>query len=255
MKLAESPGKITLWLLVGVLCGVAIELRGSALYLPLALATPIVWRSWRQAGRRKGELAGALVMVAMIVLAILPWKYFLARHNLRLSGLTSLEGISLYEAVYPDATGGPKQGEIMATQERIIRAMREDERDRYYRHEAWKEIGENPGRVALLAPVKLGRFWWPGLNETSLTNTLVNAALWVWYLPLFGLMAVGILRGGLRGRGLLTVLLPMAYFAVLHMIFLGSVRYRVPLHPMICMLAGLGAVHALERMSGPQKEV
>ena len=45
-----------------------------------------------------------------------------------------------------------------------------------------------------------------------------------------------------RWRALSWLLLPVAYFTLLHLVFVGSVRYRVPVMPLVEILAAWGVV-------------
>lgn len=45
----------------------------------------------------------------------------------------------------------------------------------------------------------------------------------------------------------------VAYFTVVHALFLGSVRYRVPLMPLVDLAAAVGAVVVVSWMSGYRK--
>jgi hypothetical protein len=44
---------------------------------------------------------------------------------------------------------------------------------------------------------------------------------------------------------------PVVYFALIHMVFVSSIRYRVPALVPAFGLAGLGAVQLLDRIRGP----
>jgi hypothetical protein len=56
------------------------------------------------------------------------------------------------------------------------------------------------------------------------------------------LVLIGLIRGRLSGRVKLFLLAPAAYFTVVHMLTVGSLRYRVPAEPPLAVLiAGLAA--------------
>ena len=243
--LLDRPRPWLAWIALGVLAAAAIYLRASSLYLPLVLALGVlaVHAEWR-------PMAGALVAMAIIVMALLPWKLWLGAHaeTAGLGGLTSLEGISLYEAVYADATGGPMQGVILSHRPTEIALLREADRDAYYHAQAWQEIGAHPARIATLAAIKFARFWNPGLNSEEESSPTIQAVLWLWHVPLFLLAAAGAVAGGKKLRLLrFPIAAPLVYFTLIHMIYLGSVRYRVPLQPLLCMLAAWGLVVLFDR--------
>src|SRR5271154_1814083 len=93
----------------------------------------------------------------------------------------------------------------------------------------WGYVFGEPGRVLELAVRKMGRTWSPWLNAAEFRNAGVQAVMVAWYVPLFGLGLIGVLIGRvpMKLRGLL--LIPVLYFTLVHSLFLGSVRYRVPL--------------------------
>jgi hypothetical protein len=104
--------------------------------------------------------------------------------------------------------------------------MSEWEQDRYLRAKAWQFAKENPGRVIELAAIKFMRFW----------NPLPNAAEWhSWPLRLLSLLSCGptlvlLLLGAWRQRRRWRVVAmlagPVAYFCLIHLVFVSSVRYR-----------------------------
>jgi hypothetical protein len=247
-KLWGRPGSVIHWLLFALLAAVAIYLRAAALYLPAALAAAIVARHFSLR-----SCAGMALALIVIVAALLPWKLFLAAHpeTAGLKGLTSLEGLSLYEAVYPDATGGPKQDAILKSQPPEIQQLTEAQRDTHYAQLARAEIRQHPARVLALAPIKAARTWNPGLNAEQLGTPALQLVLWVWHILLFLLAAIGLVARLLPAKLRVVLALPILYFACLHMLFIGSVRYRVPLHPLLCMLAAVGVMTLLKNRQRP----
>jgi len=136
-------------------------------------------------------------------------------------------------------------------------------------------VREDPARILRLAPLKFGRTWSPWLNAADYQVPLVNLALTLWHVPVYVLALLGLVwgwrgAGGQRPRELstgaprlsgtpteavetagtrrlwyLAVLAPIVYFALVHTLFFGSVRYRVPLMPLVYVWAAAGAVPVL----------
>jgi hypothetical protein len=100
---------------------------------------------------------------------------------------------------------------------------------------AWARA--NPGRTFQLAWIKLGRMWniWP--NEASLRSWPLRLAVAVGYVPLLLLGIVGAWRFAGRDFSYALCVLPAAYFSLLHMIFVGSIRYRQPAMLVLIVLA------------------
>jgi hypothetical protein len=59
-----------------------------------------------------------------------------------------------------------------------------------------------------------------------------------WMAMVLSTALVGFLRSKRRSR-LVPLLIPAAYFTLLHMVYVGSVRYRVPAMPPIYVLSAL----------------
>jgi hypothetical protein len=241
------------WVVLGLLWGVAVYLRAEALYGIVPLAAWIVFRGCKavpKKGIRFG--AGGTVAVLVVFVCLMPW--LIRNYTQFHSGffrLTSLEGISLYEAVYPNADGAPKQGQIALTPE--MQSMNEAQQNDAWAHQAWQFVRDDPLRIARLAGVKIGRTWSPFLNAAGYQARPIQVGLAMWYVPLFVLGLSGIfthrVSHGLRGL----LLIPVLYFTAVHAVFLGSVRYRVPLMPVVCVLAGIGLWNIVKSLGGAKR--
>jgi hypothetical protein len=119
--------------------------------------------------------------------------------------------------------------------------MDDYERDRHWRRLAINFAANNPGRVLALAAKKQLRFWYPVPNLRQFQTTFFCIVLGVPYgvAMLFALW--GLARSWRRGDVALILVLPVAYHALVHMVFVGSVRYRIAVMPMVVVLAA----HAL----------
>lgn len=223
------------WVVLGVLWGGAVYLRASAMWLLVPL---VLWTGWPR------RLGWGVVAVGVAGLVLLPW-FLRNGQGLR---VTSMEGISLYESVYGGADGGPRQDKIAVPPE--MAGMGEWERDAAWERMAVAEMRDHPGRVVRLMPVKVGRTWSPWMNAAEMRSVWVQAVMVAWQVPLFVLAVVGICcrRPGRWEKGLLLV--PVMYFTILHALFLGSVRYRVPLMPVACVFAAVGAAAAAGGLRG-----
>lgn len=238
------------WVVLGLVWAVGVYVRASALWCIVPVGAWVVFMTF--GGERKvlvKQVVGVVIAMGVMMLMLSPWM----TRNVRLFGegwkfyqLTTLEGISLYESVYKDATGGPRQDKIVLPEE--MRAMGEAERDREWRRRAWEEIKAEPGRVAGLAVVKIGRTWSPWLNAEGFRQPLLRIGMAAFYVPLFllAVMALWKVRMPLALVGL--ILAPIVYFTAVHAVFLGSVRYRVPLMPLVCILAAVSAVWLTDKL-------
>jgi len=252
---ARSPRR-TAWLAAaaGVAAGAATLARPSwLLFAPLVVLLGLPAR-----GERTRHLGIGLVMLATCAAMMLPWWIRNYRVIGRFVPTTLQVGASLYDGCSPQATGASDLSfvERFAREERAQPAAGpgdvapfEYRLDRRLRKEATGWARENPGRVLKLAAVKFLRIWnvWP--NEPGLSSWPIRLALMTTYLPIMLLAVVGAARTIRRGWPYILCWLPAIYLTGLHVIFVGSIRYRVPAMLTLAVLAA-GAVAGGEVAGG-----
>ncbi len=230
----------------GLASGAAVLTRPSwLLFAPFAVFVGIAWSR----SRAKETCIAATMLVAM-ALALVPWWV----RNYRAVGHfvpTTLQvGASLYDGWNPRATGASDLSVIepIAREERQkaaadpARSLPYEYRlDRRLRDEAMAWARGHPAQVLWLAVVKFVRTWsfWP--NEPGLSAWPIRLAIVVTYVPIVCLAVLTAVRRERRGWPYALAWLPAVYFTALHMVFVGSIRYRVPAMLMLAVLAG-GAV-------------
>ena len=182
-----------------------------------------------------------LVFVPVFCLCMAPWWVRNHRVTGRFVATTLQMGPSLYDGLSPTATGASD----MAFTDEFRHIEKENatpnSRDTYeYRvNEHMKKAAidwakKHPGRVCELAVVKFVRLWnvWP--NEPAFSGHIVRIVVFVTYTPILFLAVAGF---GLTWRyrfDYTVVILPAINLTMLHVIFVSSLRYRVP--AMICMM-------------------
>ncbi|MCU0721382.1 MAG: hypothetical protein MUC83_16850 [Pirellula sp.] len=115
------------------------------------------------------------------------------------------------------------------------------------RNAAIQWVRENPSDAIRLGLVKFWKTWRPLPVAQELGGWAVRYAEGLAYVVIMAFGALGI--WSTKGRtGAWLFALPTVYFGVLHMTFIGSVRYRQPAVLVMCVLAGCGIVFLLERM-------
>jgi hypothetical protein len=122
----------------------------------------------------------------------------------------------------------------------------EYERDRQFRMAAVQWARKHPDRVVQLAGIKFVRMWniWP--NERSLSGWRMRLLVAAGYVPVMAFAAVGAWWFVRRDWPFAVCLLPAVYFAVLHVVFVSSIRYRQPAILTLIVLAA-GAAMAVWR--------
>ncbi len=190
------------------------------------------------ARRDRAGVVAAIAAGICIAASLLPWAY----RNKQLTGewiwLTSRGGISLYDGVHSRATGASDLGDIKSAPEVVT--LSEAKWNRHFKAKAWQHILDDPARIFALSWTKLARTWSPVLNAADYQSWKVRAIFAGWYVPLYGLVLIGIYACRLKWRTLVGLLLPAICISAMHVFFVGSVRYRLVAMPTLAILAAIG---------------
>jgi len=228
-------------LTAGVLIGVACYVRPSWLLAAPMYAALLVAVSSQ---RGRALLHGALLLAGLFV-CLLPWGI----RNQRVTGhfvLTTLwAGPSLYDGLHRDATG--ESDMTFFDRDNLMSKMSEYDVNRHYNEAAWQFVRENPGRAIELGFIKLWRFWkpWPGAEQFSHWSAKVAVAIWFIPLVIFSGYGAYLLRR--NWPALLLCAGPILYFSALHIVFVSSLRYRLPAEYPLAVIAAAGVVACLSR--------
>ncbi len=263
-------------LVVGVLFGIfALVRKNSQMLIPVGL----IWLAWPtiQSGRVKDVIAPACALAGGFMLAIVP----IAWRNLEVSGelvLISCDGGRAFYEGNNSATDGahpahPEQQEwtgttgwdlskypeaFAALKRRLGRELSHYEFDRYFAHQAWKFIRENPGDLARLILRKALLFWGPmevssdrvvhyDRVDSRVLRELPGRFPLVLCLALVGLGFIArewrpetTTQAAKHGTMLVLVLLLTYFTSILP--FLPASRYRVAVIPLLLLFAAV-ALH------------
>ncbi len=225
--------------------GVGVSLAWVALLGPLAILTRpsaagwIVlvwgWLAWHLWHRPRAVVrAGAVLAVSAVL--FLPWGL---RNQAVLGAfcwLSANGGVTLYDAQGPQADGSSDQAFLQ--EERFAR-LSEVERDRELQRAALTQMRDDPQRVLELVGVKFLRTWNPVPNYGAYRRPVVMAASAGYTVPIVVVALTGLYVGRRRRNLLVALWLPIVYFSLLHCIYIGSVRYRVPLMPLLAVSSAL----------------
>jgi len=232
----QRPGRK--WsLLAGLGLGLATLVRAS--FLPFGVLAAVAWVVLRRFERR--ALLGAALMLAAFAATMTPWvvrNWYASRGHLVLTTLRA--GASLYEGLNPDADGGPMMDRIDWDQGTA--RLDDYERDKRWRHLALDFARNHPGRVLSLAGAKLVRFWNVVPNLQQFQKPIFCVALGGPYVVVMLLALWGVALSWRRAETALILLLPVVYYSLVHTVFVGSVRYRLAVMPMVVVLAAHGLV-------------
>lgn len=219
----------------GVITGLSVLVRpGWILWAGVASLLIMVFGH----GTAKQRVGRSILLCAGCLLALFPW----AARNDRVTGhwvWTSLwSGPSLYDGLHPGATGASDMDFV--DREQVFSTMTEYDANAHYKQRAVEFVLQNPKRSLQLAWIKAGRYLSLTPNAAGFSGGPVSLVCLVFYVFLCLLLAAGC--WSLRRRRALLALLtaPFLQFLLVHMVFVGSVRYRLPVEFPLMILASAG---------------
>ena len=261
--------KAIFWMFAaGFLSGAACLSRPSWSLWPVILFPYLAWIIWRSEPvthnltwrRFRTWILCCLMFCIGNAVCMSPWWI----RNYWVSGTfvpTTLQvGASLYDGWHPGASGS--SDENMAFVDQFVKEqLDEDQRqqaagnglngafesrlDRRMRNAAIDWALENSSAAVQLGLVKFVKTWSPLPVARELGSSAVRWAEAFGYSVIMLLSGVGMWR--LRNQsGAWLMAMPAVYFAILHMFFIGSVRYRQPAVLVLCVLGGVGLVCCMQ---------
>lgn len=231
----------------------SILVRPTLDYLTPLLLIVFVAYVHRCTGREAARRVGIYALIYVVLMA--PWW----AHNYEKYGqfvrLDLGDGVVLFSGNNPlnqsgGGVGGGAKGDDMDPAPFTIIT------DPIQRNEAYKKaaldfITENPGRFVELAGLKFLRFWrlWPYAPEYESSAIILVSLLsyGVVFTLALGFIAA---EGWERRRRIAPIMLLIAYLTAVHMVTIGSLRYRLPLEPFLIVFAARAA-SMLARRSQP----
>lgn len=235
-----NPGKSRLFtraLVAGLLVGVATLVRPTWLYAGVAISLGAI-ASRNPFGAGKKVLVSGAGLLIGVGLAMAPWTI----RNFRVTGhlvpTTLWVGASLYDGLNASANGDSNMQ--FFEDDQLLRRMSEYEMDQEYRRRAWQFARQHPRQALWLALQKQQRYWSLLPNAEQFRDRRINLVVVGAALPLlvFGIAGLWLMR-----RDAVFVLLtagPVILFAAMHLLFVGSIRYRLPAEYPLAVLAGVG---------------
>jgi len=231
----EAWGSVLL--VLSILERPSLDLLAPALVVLFALA--VHRRPWRRA------LSDLMKYAVIYVVLMAPWWLYNYAQYGQFVRLNLGDGIVLYSGNNPlNVSGGgvayglPNDDMDLTPFSTIADPVA---RNDAMKAAAYRFIRENPGHFAEMMGVKFVRFWrlWPYSPRYQTWPIIVLSLLsYGIVLPLAVLAVARSERSALMR--LSPILALAAYLSLLHMVTIGSIRYRLPLEPfMIVLAAGL----------------
>lgn len=229
-----------LWLrslLTGALTGITVLVRPGFLpWLGLSIATTLTFlhrRWWIRLLAVSGIMIGCYAILT-------PW----ALRNLSVTGhwvTTSLwSGPSLYDGLNPQADGSSNMEFFDVENVMKHQQMTEFQMNEHYKQRALQFAITNPGKAIHLAFKKALRFLSPWPNAMGGGNWATSIICVAFWALLFGAALVGLFSREWDLIGITVTLGPFLLFLLVHMVFVGSVRYRLPVESPVAVLAAIG---------------
>ena len=232
----DRPGlRVVACLVCGFAHGAAVMARPSWVLFPI-VALPWFVMTRPRGGKARAFQQALLIFLSMVLIQC-PWWVRNAGIYGRFVPTALWFGASLYDGMNPAATGA---SDMRFLEEPRYRVLDETVQDRVLRDDAIDFARRNPLRVVWLAVVKAGRFWSPWPNADELASPLAMVGSTLVTLPLYYLITVGAVSRRRDLMALLVLLGPLIYFALIHMVFVGSLRYRIAAIVPAFGLAGIG---------------
>jgi hypothetical protein len=245
------PGLGTVvWLMGGALLAASVLVRPSAAPLPLILGIGAAFLGLQnrapagaydygagtaRAAQLRWPLPVGTTMVLLTVLALLPWGL----RNRRVLGewvwTTTNAGFTAYDGFHPEATGASDQSFLVEMPH--LSQMSETTRSDYLSAKAKQYAQEHPGRVAKLALIKAGRTWSPAPLSPQYGSWKNRAVGLAYAVPFYVLVLAGLWGRRLGAPAKVFLLLPAIYLTAVHMLSVGSLRYRLPAEPPMAVIA------------------
>lgn len=255
----------------GVLCGLFSGLAHLIKPFMLALLGVVVLYFLAisiRSVKRRIFVAPVLVAVAVCLLVIAPWgiRNHLVFGRPMLS--SSMGGLVIYAGNNPlNRSGGginhvdyrePDEALAMLAARPVLAAARRagkisDEaffgemarlelaRNRLLFERALDWITENPGRFARLAVIKAVRLWNPVPYAPEFRKPHLLAISALYMVPVLLLAIVGLWGSRLHPPGpIFFAAFMIMGVTLLHMVLIGSIRYREPVMPYVCLFAAFG---------------
>lgn len=185
-------------------------------------------RNWR------GRAARLALCAALVAAGLLPWGVRNTRVLGEAAWLGTNGGVTLYDGQGPQARGDSDQSFLATMPE--LNDLSEVQRDRRLRTLAIEEMTDDPGRVARLALTKFARTWNPFPNAAEHRGAAAAWAGAAHSIVVIALAGAALILGRVR-RLAATTILPILLFTLVFCVFVGSVRYRIPLMPLLAVCA------------------
>lgn len=237
--------KSLLWaVFAGALAGVIAMVSPGMALLPIFMCAMFILFL-----RLKRWVCVFSILLAMMFLVMAPWVVRNYKIHNELVILTTQSGYTLYEGAGDFATGGPRGAFMTFPDKEYYQELSETEKDSYLKGLAIEAISKEPLRFIKLSLIKCARMWNFVINYERYRKWSYNLASILSYGPvlILGLIGIGILISQKNRAAVILLCAPILYKTLIHMIFVGSIRYRIVVMPFMIILAAYSLLDILRR--------
>ena len=233
----------------GVMAGVAHLVKPLVLYLvPLLL----IW----QVVRNHANIRSSAIVLLVFVITITPWalrNFYSLGH---LSFTTSGSGHVLWEGNNPWNNTGGVSGSFAQPEkflESLPEGLGEFEADAWKKERAISYIKQDPSLFLQSGIKKLGRFWslWPNSKDYRGISYKLISIFSFGVILVLAIIGTATFYKRYRAIGLFLVII--GYFSLLHMLAIGSIRYRLPIEPFLIVIASLVLAKGFRQIVGARE--
>ena len=226
--------------LAGGFLGLAALTRSVIFYFPVLIVCHLAWNYLK--GRDRKLLKSGFIFILAFGLVYSPWivRNYLVLGSPVLTNTNS--GMVLYTSQFPNEGkifGNNLRDKDLQPSDRYILSLTEVDQDHALKNLAQRELRADPFRPLRLIPLKTAYFWspfdWEVLGQPRGT---IDA----WYVWIMIFCGVWLFKGACRKPALFVPLSMIAYFYLLSLAAYGSSRMRLPVEPLLVMLAAEGWV-------------
>lgn len=207
----------------------------------LTVFAPVLIGATAWASGAGGRKAVKVLVVAVCLCAafMTPWWVRNAVVFGRFVPFTTGSGYNLYLGNNPTygAAGVDGSGNFDPVVVATINRLTEVDRQRAYKDEAVRFVAENPTRTLRADAGKFVRFWNIIPNTVEFRHGLYPIVCALSYGPILLLALWSAFRSRKRWRDFAPFYLIIGYFTAVHTITMASLRYRLPIEPLLIILA------------------
>ncbi|OHB71154.1 MAG: hypothetical protein A2W23_00975 [Planctomycetes bacterium RBG_16_43_13] len=232
--------------LSGFICGLIALLHAGHLLFGLFIIPAIILYARHYCNNFS---IGKVIILFLLFTSIplIPWtvrNYFIFG---RFIPVSTQGGYALADSFAPDATGGTDISKVTKWLDEV-KNLPEAEQDVALRKRAIDAIMADPLRAFLLSFNKLVYFYSPIPKAEGFNNVFYKLIGLISTLPIFVFAVIGIWCMRRNLTAIILILTPIIYYTILHMVFIGSIVYRLPIEPYIIILASYGGYYLFNKI-------